>query len=104
MPTCLLFFALESHRFITGSGLNVCMDISAFLTVSRLIKMVCSMLIFKLVFNLFIVEKQSSQVAVHGDKAIVISTKSRMELRSLGFEDNELAYISTGYSVLCTSR
>ena len=43
-------------------------------------------------------------VAVHGDKASMISTRSRMELRSSGFEDNKLAYIFTGLSVLCTLK
>ena len=77
------------------------MDNLAFLTASKLIKVVCSMLVLRLVFNLFTIEKQCSHVAEHGDKASTISAKSRMELRSSGFEDKKLSHISTGFSVLC---
>ena len=44
--------------------MNVFMDIFAFLTVSSLVKVICSMLVLRLVSNLFIVEKQRSHVAV----------------------------------------
>ena len=48
--------------------MNVFMDIFAFLTVSSLVKVICSMLVLRLVFNLFIVEKQRSHVAVRPAK------------------------------------